>query len=75
MGAALVLEVGAVGLDGTASHHGVADDECRALGLAVGGDEGVGDFGGIGSVDFDYVPVPCAILGGDILGVDSVDHG
>ena len=75
MGRALALEVFAVGCDGAEAHAGVADDEHRFLLFIMRAREGVGDGDGVVAVNFDYMPVPCAVFGGVVLAVDLVDVG
>ena len=72
---ALVFEVFAGSGDCAETHHGVADDECGALGLGLGGGYCRRDFVGIVAVDFDHVPVPRAVFCGYILVGHFVDHG
>ena len=74
MGRALVLEALAVGGHGALAHYGVADYYGRFLCLFPRLRQGVGDGGGVVAVDFNHVPVPCAVLGGIVLGIDGVDH-
>ena len=75
VGRALALIVLAVGLDATLAHHGMSDDYGGTLGLVACCLDGSGYGLGIVAVDLDDIPVPCAILGGDILGVYGIDHG
>ncbi len=52
----------------------MADDERGARLFRQGLFKRGGDGVGIGSVDFQHVPVPCLVFPGDILAVHGVDH-
>ncbi len=72
VGRNLVLEALALGRACTLAHDRAADDERRTLGLGAGLVERGADLGYVVAVDLDDLPVPCAVLGRHILGVDLV---
>ena len=52
----------------------MADDDGGALLFGLSLDECVGDFGGVVAVDFNHIPMPCAVFGCVVFGVYGVDH-
>ncbi len=72
---ALAFEVLSVGSDNALAHYGVADYESWLVLFCLGGADGFGNLLGVVAVDFDYVPVPCAVFGGIVFGVDVIYHG
>ena len=68
MSLAVTLVAGTIGLEGTLTHDALTDDKGRfAVGILSHG-ESTTDLVNVITVDLIYVPTPCTILGGCILG-------
>ena len=75
VGRALAFEAFSVGFDGALAHYGASYDKCRLFGFGLSLGDGFRYGFGIVAVDFNYVPVPCAVFGGVVFAVHGVDHG
>ena len=73
MCAAFAFKAFAFGGDTSATHDGVADNECGLVFFLTGTVEGVGNLHGVASVDFYDVPVPGAVFCGIVLVVHFID--
>ena len=75
VGRDFVFETLSGGAFGALAHDGMADDERRTLGLALGGDQRLADLIDVVPVDRQHVPAPCLVLHGHVLGHHLVDLG
>ncbi len=68
VGRAFCLEAFTVGCHCATAHYCLADDNGRTVFFLDGSLDSAGHCKRVGTVDFDYIPVPCAILRGCIFG-------